>query len=655
MNKKILNSLTALSLCGVMTAVGLAFTKDEPTKTATAEKTGNHVRIISETNDYIVKNGKTDYKVVLPENCSSVVSTAASELTSFFYEATGITLPVVEDSQIKEVTQNSQYISLGNTTLLRSSSVYDSITYETLSTDGYRLATEGKTVYMAGYGDYGTLFAVYDLLGDLFNYEFFYTDVYNLDTGVTEVKLRKYDIKERPDVAMRIYGWGYQLENVQTTNRQRIRNWADYFIAVNGRNWHNTTSGYIPYDKYEKDHPKWYGDGVGKIQMCYTARGDQKEYDALIEHLSETIVGLLEANPTKSVITITQEDSPYWCKCQACQAEKDKYGSDSAAPIKLCNKVADRVGEIWRSKNDGKDRENGYDIVYFAYGSTIIPPTKNLDEWDKEANRLVLKHDHTSAFFASTGIDSTQSLFAPVNAELIGYLEAWRKITDRFYWWTYHDNYRQYFVPYNGINTLAEYAKYIKEINTDLWFAQMEYNQSGTSTGWASLFGYLQTNLAWNVESDVGAMTERFFKAMYKDGAEEMSALYNESRAWLQYMGDQGWYSGASSVFNETHKNKNYWPRPLLEGWLAYTERAVEKIEYLKTSKPKQYMNAYKAIAAERVFIQYLLYDLHSNDLNKKDLKNLKTQLKDDILLLGMSHLWELVPVQDFLAELSKD
>ncbi|MBQ4270121.1 MAG: DUF4838 domain-containing protein, partial [Clostridia bacterium] len=489
---------------------------------------------------------------------------------------------------------------------------------------------------------------------DLFHYEFFYTDIYNLDTGVTDLKLRNYDIKERPDVAMRIYSWGYQLENVQTTNRQRVRSWGDYFIPVNGRNWHNTTSGFIPYDKYEADHPKWYGDGLGRAQMCYTARGDQAEYDALIEHLSQTIVRLLEENPNKSVVTITQEDVPYWCKCTACQAEKDKYGSSSAAPVKLCVKVADRVGEIWRSKNDGKDRENGYDIVYFAYGETIIPPLKNVDEVD-ENGRSVFKHDHVSAFFASTSIDSTQSLHAPINADLKGYLENWRNFTDRFYWWTYHDNYRQYFVPYNGINTLAEYAKYIKEINTDLWFAQMEYNQSGTSTGWASLFGYLQTNLAWNVESDVGEMTERFFKAVYKDAATEMAAFYNECRVWLQYMGDQGWYSGMRSVFNESHKTAEYWPRTMLESWLERTNRAAESIQYLEHSSPKAYMNAYKAIAAERVFVQYLLYDLHAGDLNKEFLKGLKTQLKEDILLLGMSHLWELVPVQDFLADLSKD
>jgi hypothetical protein len=187
-----------------------------------------------------------------------------------------------------------------------------------------------------------------------------------------------------------------------------------------------------------------------------------------------------------------------------------------------------------------------------------------------------------------------------------------------------------------------------------LWFPQTEYNQSGASTGWAILFGYLQANLAWNVDSDVGAMTERFFKVVYKDAADDMMALYNETRVWLQYMGDQGWYSGLRSIFNETHKKAEYWPRELLQNWLTYTENAMNKISYLKDSAPKAYTNTYKAIATERIYVEYLLYDLHRNDLKTANLTKLKAQLKDDILVVGMSHFWELQEMPDFLNILSE-
>lgn len=642
--------MTALALCGTFVFSGISCAPQTEGGGTAGKESANHVRHITDTNDYLIKDGKTDYQVVVPEDCSSVINTAVGELTGLFYEATGISLSVIDDTA---ATEGGKYISLGKTSLLQATSVVDGITYAALNTDGYRIATVDGNIYLAGYGDYGTLYAVYDLLGDLFHYEFFYTDIYDLDTGVKEVKLRSYDVKECPDIPMRIYGWGYQLENVQTTNRQRIRNWNDFFIPVNGRNWHNTTSGFIPVKDYG-EHSDWYSDDTAKTQMCYTAHGNAEEYEELIEHLSSTIVKLLEDNPTKSVVSITQEDSPVWCKCKTCNSYKEKYGSDSAAPVILCNKVADRVGELWREAHDGEDRENGYDILYFAYRSTIQPPTKHLDEVD-ENGKSIFKNEHTSAFFACSEMDSTQPLTATVNKSLIDYIKDWQNITDRFYWWTYHDNYRQYFVPYNGINTLSEYAKFAREIHTNLWFAQMEYNQSGTSTGWADLFGYLQTNLAWNADGDVEAMTERFFQAVYKDGAAEMSAFYQEYRAWMQYMTDQGWYTGKSSVFNETQKQEAYWPQPVLESWLAHIENAIDEIGYLQDSQPKKYTTAYKAIVAERVFVQYLLYDLHKNDFNKTDLKALKLQLKDDILQLGMSHLWELVPVQDFLTELGEN
>ncbi|MBQ4269134.1 MAG: hypothetical protein IJB97_05735, partial [Clostridia bacterium] len=61
MNKKILRSLTALTLCGVTAFVSL-IVADDRAETATAEKTGNHVRIIKDTDEYIVKDGSTEYQ-----------------------------------------------------------------------------------------------------------------------------------------------------------------------------------------------------------------------------------------------------------------------------------------------------------------------------------------------------------------------------------------------------------------------------------------------------------------------------------------------------------------------------------------------------------------------------------------------------------------
>ena len=46
---------------------------------------------------YLVKDGRSPYRIVIPEDASSVIRFAAGELQMFFREATGITLPVEGD------------------------------------------------------------------------------------------------------------------------------------------------------------------------------------------------------------------------------------------------------------------------------------------------------------------------------------------------------------------------------------------------------------------------------------------------------------------------------------------------------------------------------------------------------------------------------
>ena len=46
----------------------------------------------------IVENGKSDYKIVVPENADAIISFAASETQNFIKDSTGVTIPVVSDS-----------------------------------------------------------------------------------------------------------------------------------------------------------------------------------------------------------------------------------------------------------------------------------------------------------------------------------------------------------------------------------------------------------------------------------------------------------------------------------------------------------------------------------------------------------------------------
>ena len=58
-----------------------------------------HEYKITETDKYIVKDGKTDYKILIPKGMAenNYISAAVSDLKLMFSEATGVELEVVED------------------------------------------------------------------------------------------------------------------------------------------------------------------------------------------------------------------------------------------------------------------------------------------------------------------------------------------------------------------------------------------------------------------------------------------------------------------------------------------------------------------------------------------------------------------------------
>ena len=96
------------------------------------------------TEHFVLKNGFTDYKIVMPVNPTSVEDSAKSELLVLFEEATGIILPVISDAGLTHNADN-KYLSIGNTALLESSGV--EITQNGKTRNGYQISTKDKTIY----------------------------------------------------------------------------------------------------------------------------------------------------------------------------------------------------------------------------------------------------------------------------------------------------------------------------------------------------------------------------------------------------------------------------------------------------------------------------------------------------------------------------
>lgn len=69
--------------------------------------------IVEYTDQYIVINGVSPYKIVIPEAADEATAFAGEEFKTLFQEATGAILPIVKDSQVQN---GDKYISIGQTT-----------------------------------------------------------------------------------------------------------------------------------------------------------------------------------------------------------------------------------------------------------------------------------------------------------------------------------------------------------------------------------------------------------------------------------------------------------------------------------------------------------------------------------------------------------
>ena len=93
----------ALTLCFSLCFSILAGCNETPeNENEKAAYAGTHDYTAHETNYDFIKDGKTDYVIVIPEDCSSLLYTARDELTYFFEKATDIKLKSTSEEGIGE-------------------------------------------------------------------------------------------------------------------------------------------------------------------------------------------------------------------------------------------------------------------------------------------------------------------------------------------------------------------------------------------------------------------------------------------------------------------------------------------------------------------------------------------------------------------------
>ncbi len=270
----------------------------------------------------------------------------------------------------------------------------------------------------------------------------------------------------------------------------------------------------LPPEKYRPEHPEYYAlvndrrmeGGLHSGQICTT---NEEALNIITEGARE----YFEAHPDARWYSVAPNDGYGWCTCDDCMALQEQLGGVrywrggdhqilSDRQLAFGNEVARRL--------DMDDRE----LIVFAYVNHAPPP---MNIHPNDGVTVWLCH-YLPACYAHAITDPT----CPDNAEFYGYVKGWARWSERMGYYAYTDKSMWQGLPRPVVRPMMEDLKMLHDHGWRRYVAQ----SSARGFGQNGPLYWMTAKLLWDVDADVEALLDEYFRTMYGPAAAEMRAYY---------------------------------------------------------------------------------------------------------------------------------
>ncbi len=621
--------------------------------------TATHWFESTEKSGYIVKDGFSEYKILLPE-LTTYTTYARDELIRFFGEATGVTLATESDSSIKH-TASAKYISLGDTNAFKTSGL--SVDKNALGRDGVRILTKDNTIYIVGGTDSGVLYGVYDFLKMNFGFEVYYKDCYDLDTGVKNVKLRDYNVTDISDIPWKARVGILQCESQDPDDfmfAYRMRTMDDledimFLIHEELGNQYSKSDKlhnslyYLPKAQYLESDPEFYS--TKGEQLCYTARGNSEKYEKMVDICAQKVEQSLrwytkDQYPIMNTVHIGIMDNWQSCECSACKSFAAAHNNaESAAVYKFVQDMARKVVDWMNLPENEEYKRDDLQFTFFAYQWTLKPPFEVKDGKVIIADDIVPDDDLIiKPFNAFSSFDFGVRMDDPTNAEQIEYATQWAQYVSDGWSWTYGCFFNDYFCFYDPYTFYEDYYKWLYEQKYQYTFAQFHSRQRGADSGFYTLANYITCKLTWDSSLSTADLIDDFFNAMYSDAADAMKEVFQECRLWFAEAHEkEGWGWSANQL--QPTNNSSLISLGFVNTLFGKLDKAYEAIEKYKKDEAT-HSKLKEHIDIEWLFPAKCAISLYSD---KYDVSEIKVKFKSLCSSLGITKVSEGSGIENFV------
>ncbi len=605
--------------------------------------------------DYIVRNGEFQYKVIVPSDITTVESEAKSEFSALLKRALGQQAIFVTDTSVPTYDENVRYISLGKTTYLEKAGiVFGEEEQLALKGNGVKIISKGRNVFLLGGNVRGIMFAVYDYFKICFDYEMIARTCIQMNTTVKNLPILNFNVTDIPDIDESTYSSYGPIKKTSPTDIDAIALSNEHVkgaeATIELRQMQNRFNGYINLNQlcmqshglghegdqtsdahnvlniWSKSKPgvrgEWYAQSG--YQMCYTAHGDPESYQAMIDFgVAEMIKDIqsypVAKNPYKNYMYLGQEDNGGNCLCEHCTAYIEQYGSAAALELRAGNEIIRRIREWMNEKDEyGKYvheeyRRPNFKLVIMAYGTSNIAPT----HYDEELGKYVLNDgveiDEDIIIQIVAQSSPNHAIYHRANQNSYTQQKAWLDVVPGL--WVWNHVFHHYNLPYFAdILTCFsnERFQWWATANASHLFNEIaggEYSQH-----WYDMYFYVFTKLSWDSTIPMDYLVKHFCEAYFGPASETMMDLFYQQQEYMQFICEKTYldYGRYWPQGNQFWTEEDY-PYPIIKHFMSYVDKALEDIKIVLDSKdPDKYYVYKERLDVFSVSIIHMVQDIYS-------------------------------------------
>ncbi|HBB05401.1 MAG TPA: hypothetical protein DCZ41_02265 [Firmicutes bacterium] len=627
------------------------------------------------TSNPLIQGGRTSYKIVLSSESDEQLTYARAELTSLFKEATNIDLPVVYDTDLT-YKDTDTYISLGKNDYWESASLGEETNYADYGRDGVRILTKGKSIFIFGETNYGTLYGVYDFLHITFDFETYYEDRYTLDKNVKDLPLYDYDVVDIPDLSFRqkrgllnptasqnqMFGW--RMRVMDDVSELILPIYENDTAPTGSFNRNHNSFHYFPKSVFldkenhpETYHPKFYS--TSGDQLCFTAHGDEEELEKMVGYAAKKIENSLTWFPTAqypkyNTAFLGMMDVPDLCGCEACAKVKESHNNAIVSTVILFMKRVGKAVNAWMELPENAAYKRDLTYGFFAYQAALTPPFKGNKDGTFDYNPDIIPDEGVKLmpYVASMSFDYGRSFYSSPNDETRQLLKAWGNFYPGTWAWSYGGFFNDYITFYDIYNFYEDYHEYLTKYHYSLSFEQVKNDQRGADPGFGGLANYVLCKKSWNASLDMNELIDDYIETVYEDAAPAMKEMFLKLRLWFAKIIEKNGIGNGGSMQADISTNKKYWGFGLIDELFELCDKAYDAIAIYQNSDAAKYKRLKNYIDIEWLVPAKVAIGCYEDKFTANEYVNIKRKFKEICLDNSIKDIKEFVSINSYLDSL---